>query len=364
MRLNKIFKFNMVEIIQSKNNVVNVLEDLKGQVEQLLILLSERERYVIESRFALKNSDKMTLEQIGQHYSVTRERIRQIENNALVKLKRNINNTLLSNINNHAYSLLIENGGLMNEEILISSLNDGDKKYNPSALIFILSLDNRFIKKPNTINYLPYFRLNDFSDELIDKIVKESFALLSKNKDVLSFKELLSAIKPLDSSFEVTSESMIKSVTQIHKSFKVIDNKVGLKSWKHIHPKTLRDKIFFVLRKSEKPMHFVDISNAISNNRFDNKSVNLQAVHNELIRFEEFILIGRGIYALREWGYESGTVKDVIERILKKHGVLSEEQVIEKVLENRNVKKITILLNLKNSENFTRVGRKMYSLKK
>jgi hypothetical protein len=40
-------------------------------------------------------------------------------------------------------------------------------------------------------------------------------------------------------------------------------------------------------------------------------------VHNELIRNKDFVLVGRGIYALKEWGYEPGTVSHVIEAILK-----------------------------------------------
>ena len=133
--------------------------------------------------------------------------------------------------------------------------------------------------------------------------------------------------------------------------------------WKDINPRTLRDKIFYVLRKDHKPLHFVDIANSIVNENFDKKSLNLQAIHNELIRHEEFILIGRGIYALKEWGYSSGTVADIIGSILKTKKSLSEEEIINEVLKQRQVKNITIILNLKNKPQFTRVGRKQYALK-
>ena len=46
-------------------------------------------------------------------------------------------------------------------------------------------------------------------------------------------------------------------------------------------------------------MHFVDISNKIIELLEDNVKIN--TIHNELIRNEDFVLIGRGIYALREW---------------------------------------------------------------
>jgi Holliday junction resolvasome RuvABC DNA-binding subunit len=107
-------------------------------------------------------------------------------------------------------------------------------------------------------------------------------------------------------------------------------------------------------------MHFVDIANRIIETKFDTKRVNLQAVHNELIRCSDFVLIGRGIYALKEWGYQSGTVMDVIESILKERGEMDQEDIVKSVLERRQVKRITILLALKDSTKFVRTGRKRY----
>ena len=80
--------------------------------------------------------------------------------------------------------------------------------------------------------------------------------------------------------------------------------------------------------------------------------------------YGDFILIGRGIYALKEWGFSSGTVSDIIEAILKGKEQMSEDEIIDAVLEQRQVKPITIILNLKNKPQFVRVGRKRYTLKK
>ncbi len=102
----------------------------------------------------------------------------------------------------------------------------------------------------------------------------------------------------------------------------------------------------------------------IGDTSFDRKSVNTQAVHNELIRYPEFILIGRGIYALKEWGFEEGTVAEVIEKVLIDNGELTRDEIVAKVLERRQVKKITILLNLKNKEQFVKVGKDRFRLEK
>ena len=159
-------------------------------------------------------------------------------------------------------------------------------------------------------------------------------------------------------------QKMMKALIDIDKRLTLLpDEKVGLLEWRHVNPRTLRDKILYVLRSQKKPMHFSRIAEHIESADFDNRPINVQAVHNELIRHGQFVLIGRGIYALDEWGYESGTVSSVIERILEDEGELAQDAIIKKVLEKRQVKKITIVLALKNGDKFERVGRKRYKLK-
>lgn len=61
---------------------------LREQIEELLQFLTDRERQVLELRFGLKDGKTRTLEEVGKYFDVTRERIRQIEGKALVKLKK------------------------------------------------------------------------------------------------------------------------------------------------------------------------------------------------------------------------------------------------------------------------------------
>ena len=88
----------------------------------------------------------------------------------------------------------------------------------------------------------------------------------------------------------------------------------------------------------------------------------MQAVHNELIRYDQFVLVGRGLYALSKWGYEPGTVANVIEKLLEKNGPMSKKQIVEEVLAQRNVKIGTISLNLQKNPQFVRVGRAVYDI--
>ena len=131
-----------------------------------------------------------------------------------------------------------------------------------------------------------------------------------------------------------------------------------------MNPRSIRDKAEIVLERDKKPLHFVEIANRISEIGFDKKVVTVQAVHNELIRYDQFVLVGRGLYALSKWGYEPGTVADVIEKLLDEKGAMSKKQIVEEVLNQRDVKIGTISLNLQKNSHFIRVGRAVYDLDK
>lgn len=73
--------------------------DLKLQIEKVLATLKPKEQEVIVMRYGLRGGDPKTLEEIGDVFGVTRERIRQIESKALRKLRRQSNMNLLMDFN-------------------------------------------------------------------------------------------------------------------------------------------------------------------------------------------------------------------------------------------------------------------------
>lgn len=346
--------------------VAQTLLDLKGLVDNLLLLLSDKEKIVIKRRFDLDGKGKATLEEIGQEFSVTRERIRQIEKNALSKMKRNVFNTTLRGLHDFVLTIVREHGGLVRKKLLVNNLVSilPDKtKINPGSLDLSLFLHEDLDCIGNTINFFPYAKLKNIPDYSLKHASNNLINQMHKYGDVKSLDKLNVDLKHVfdEIGFDLAK---IKSLIVIDKRIALLENDlVGLLEWRHIHPRTLRDKILFVLRNSKHPVHFMDIAKQIESENFDNRRINLQAVHNELIRHDQFVLIGRGIYALSEWGYEKGTVADVIEMILGENKELSQEEIIDKVLEKRQVKRITIILALKNGKKFSRVGRKHYKLK-
>ena len=74
-------------------------------------------------------------------------------------------------------------------------------------------------------------------------------------------------------------------------------------------------------------------------------------------------MVGRGLYALKDWGYTAGVVKDVISDILGKGGPMVKEKVITAVLKQRFVKPNTIFINLENKQYFKKLADGKYSLK-
>lgn len=336
---------------------------LHSLINHLLIVLSDKEKFIIQNRFALDDRKKMTLEEIGVHFGVTRERIRQIEKSALRKLERNAQNTNLRILTEFAKALLAKEGGIMQDlhfkATLMETLpNVSEEEIHDLHLALIL--DSDIIFESNTLKYDPYWRLAEFDARLIKKVAALALKELQNKKKVMECENLSANIN--DQLEEEIPGRTVEHILRITKACKFTDAGVGLFSWRHIHPRTLRDKIFYVLRREKKPLHFNRISELIKNSGFDSKPVNTQAVHNELIRNENFILIGRGIYALGEWGYSSGTVSDVIENILSDGQARSREEITKAVLDRRQVKTITIYLNLKNKEEFVRVGRNKYTL--
>lgn len=346
----------------------NVSEfDLGKMVEEMFMVLTEKEQDVITRRFSLNNQPKQTLEKIGETFSVTRERVRQIENIALSKLRRTINNTKFHRINKLAKEIISQRGGIMLEDDLVSEmlsvfLKRGDADANIIKLSMVI--DPELGKQDKSDVFFPFWSYNSISTTEVRKINDSGISLLKKKADVLEEAKLVTELKAIFSrkEGEVTDKTLIAALS-VDKRLKRVDGQWGLIEWRHINPRSIRDKAYIVLKKAKKPLHFVDIANKISEVGFDRKVVTVQAVHNELIRCDKFVLVGRGLYVLKEWGYKEGTVADVIEEILaERKEPMTKQEIIEAVLKQRHVRIGTISLNLQKNSHFVRVGRAVYTL--
>lgn len=342
--------------------------NLSDIVEDIFMVLTDKEREVVVKRFSLDNKERRTLESIGRTFNVTRERVRQIEKIALSKLKRTVNSTKLRFIHELAEAILKENGGLLLEDTLVERiLASIEKTVDVDEHIVRLSLticpNITSIEKNNL--YRLAWHVNSISGSVVKESLNAAVKALKSEGDVLS-EDIL--VKEMANSKSVhglgLQDCFFRSVLKVDCRIKKTEEGYGLMTWRHINPKSIRDKSLIVLRRAGKPMHFVDIANRIAGSGFDTKHVTVQAVHNELIRYPQFVLVGRGLYALKEWGYQDGTVTEIIEAILEKKSPMSKQDIIKSVLKQRQVKKGTISLNLQKNPQFIRVGRAVYALDK
>jgi hypothetical protein len=118
-----------------------------------------------------------------------------------------------------------------------------------------------------------------------------------------------------------------------------------------------------VLKKTGEPLHFEDIAKKINDVKFDAQVALAPTVHNELIKDERFVLVGRGMYGLKEHGYEPGTAREVIAKVLKSSGPMKATEVVSKVNAQRFFKENTILINLQNKSTFERMSDGRYRVR-
>jgi len=338
---------------------------LENLLQDLFLVLTEKESGVIKRRFALLGQPKQTLEKIGRQFKVTRERIRQIESIALAKLRRTVRTTRLNDVNDMAKELLREHGGVLLEDALLSEMimmTKGNQDTDGSILRLSFSIDTEMCAGGRGGSYAPFWRLSALAMEDISLITDTVVKILKKRKSCMGEESLVTAVQAMQLFKDrVPSTELIASCLRIDERLRSIDEGWGLTDWRFVRPRSIRDKVEIILKKTGHPLHFMEIANRIREMKFDHKNVTVQAVHNELIRYGQFVLVGRGLYALREWGYEPGTVADVIESILKEKGPLSKKEIIAEVAKQRTVKVGTISLNLQKMPFFVRVGRAVYA---
>ena len=342
------------------NNAETIAKAISGSLN---IIEQEREREIISRRFGL-NGHKETLEQIGEMLSITRERVRQLEKAILIRLRIAAEEGRIAELA-PAEKLIIRNLTEMGRAARASDLAkkilgreaSATEKANFSFLGEIspvLTIINENDKYYNTIS------IAEYGDEKAIRVkVDEIVSLVKANKEPMS-------IDQLDEKLSYEHPSHIEAIARLSKQLSTLNGQWGLTKWPTVNPKNIRDKIYVVLEEKHEPMHFNDIAKAIGSSDFKRKDVTVQAIHNELIKDPRFVLIGRGIYALDAWGYQKGTVSDIIKKILAKAGDegISRKEIVKQVLKERKVKETTVLLNLQNKALFTKVGKDCYKLAK
>ncbi len=343
--------------------------DIEKILNELLSILDERERQVLDFRYGFSEKKSRTLEDIGRNFSITRERVRQIESGAINKIKSSElfearKNTLIEMIER----LLEKVGGLMAEERLLLHLSELSKTEQAESKIrFILQklLNDHFNLLKQNAKIVKSWSLNSVTISKYEKILSQVENILHELDEIIALNDLYTKLhKHKESNEDSVDEDVFENL--LHVSATIEKNAFGhwgLKHWSLVRPKRMNDKIYLVLKNYGKPLHFTEIADKINETNFDHKKAHPATVHNELILDNSrYVLIGRGIYALKEWGFKSGVVTDIIKDILETEGPLKKDELIKKVLKQRIVKKSTIVLMLTNKKLFTKLPDGRYDL--
>lgn len=374
------------KIIESQERQQAALFNPSDLVVDLLKNISTKEGDILSRRFGLLGKKKETLEQIGQYYQITRERIRQIETATVKKLKDlKTFRQQVEVAEQHIMHLLEKHGGVMEQGHLLDSIiEEKDKEGHLGSSNFILSklLNDKVEAVKADTHLLPGWKLPVVPVEMIRKAAQELVNIIDSEQKLLNSDFLIEKfknrefyqqeMKPVinlrlgydEEKLENELEQIIHSYLRVSKN---IDQNIlgewGLASWNTITPKRMSDKIYLILRKTGKPLHFTEITEQINQSSFYKKTAYPATIHNELILDDRYILVGRGIYALKEWGYKSGTVIDIITEILKNSSQpMTKEEIVDAVLKQRMVRKSTIYLALTNKSKIKRLSDGRYTI--
>ncbi|MBI2626324.1 MAG: hypothetical protein HYW69_01885 [Candidatus Nealsonbacteria bacterium] len=305
----------------------------------LLKDLPSRHKDVIARRFGL-NGEKETLESIGHDFGITRERVRQIQDDSLNKLEGKMDLPIFRNVFHNFLNYFEKAGSLKRENLLIQDLG-GEKFQNYVSLL--LTVGKPFQRYGETEDFYSFWAIDRGAFNVARKTIDEFANLLNEKNAPMALPKgvLLSHIE--------ISKNILKGSQGLY----------GLKHWPEINPRGIKDKAYLVMKQGKHPLHFTDVAKSIGDGAL------VQTVHNELIKDQRFVLVGRGLYALKEWGYEPGVVKEVIARTIDNAGgELDKDTIVEEVLKQRQVQPNTILLNLQNSKYFLKNSEGKYTIRR
>ncbi len=335
--------------------------DSAALIKKLLAAAPERSRKVLVERFGLgAKAERETLEAIGDRLNITRERVRQIEAAGLSAIRNSKTFKDASAAFEELVARVEEMGVMVSEEALLKHLGKDEKTKN--RFRFLLVVGATFVRERETDDFVARWHIDATTADKIHDALSRLYSSL-KDDDVLTEGDLLDRfldeLKGINDAYK--NEEVLKRWLSLSKH--IGSNPLaqwGKTSAPAIHIKGIRDYAYLAVKRHGKPMHFSEVSKAIA--QLFSKKAHVATTHNELIKDKRFVLVGRGLYALTEWGYQPGVVRDVIREVLEQNGPLKKDDIISHVRRARFVKDNTILVNLNDSRYFKRMKDGRYSV--
>ncbi len=337
--------------------------------KNLLDSLKERPREIIIKRFGLDGKSPRVLGDIGDGFGITRERVRQIEGDSFKKLQAVVKEENFKKLIDVAVETIEENGGFCEKRKLKESLKNEITKKERNQIMFLLNSSKKLKFKKGKLSMSGFWFLRGNSiDKDALKIHNAVVKYIKAQKEPCLFEDILEEFRNSEYSDFFANAAGVKRMRMILEMSRLVNKNIleewGMKNWKIISERGAREKAFLVLRKHEEPLHFRKITDHINSYWGNKKRALPQTVHNELIKDGRFVLVGRGIYGLNDWGFPEGTVKEIILAFLTKQTIpLEKEVIVDYVLSRKQVKETTVKVTLADRKLFHKTSDGKFTLK-
>lgn len=331
-------------------------------LDALLAAFPDRSGMISRQRFGVIDGQEKTLEEIGQLHGITRERVRQIVD---VIIKR-VSEVMAKEYDHLLVKSILEtiksSGGMVALDDILTT-HGGERASERKALQALLpSFPGCQIHKENERHKCVVMH-ESFELRAWEKLITEVIKILEDVQEVQSLDELHALYSARPGAVRLTRAEFEALLAPSAKIEKNAFGRYGLAHWSMVRPRGTRERAHLILQVMKKPLHFREIAKLIDEHGLykAGKKTHPQTVHNELIKDKRFVLVGRGTYALSDWGFRPGTVREVIASVLKEHAQpMTREELLKAVMKVRQVKRSTVIINLNSF--FKKVGKHVYAL--
>ncbi len=328
----------------------------KAVSKKLLTTLNPRTREIVVNRYGLEKENRMTLEAIGKTYDITRERVRQIENFALASIKKSKEYKEHSFVFDELRAIIKELGAVVSEDHLMRQISKDPVVQNHINLY--LALGEEFKKHKEDDNFHAHFSTDEKHAAHVREALEKLYTSIDE-EDLVSeeeiFNRFVSHLSDVVGEFKNNKEVIYRYLALSKVIGKNQLSEWGRTSSPHVKARGIKDYAYLIMRRAGRPMHFKEV--ALEINKTFGKKAHVATCHNELIKDPRFVLVGRGMYGLKDWGHTGGVVRDVITEVLKESGrPLPKDEIVKRVLAKRIVKPNTVLVNLQNAKYFRKVA--------
>jgi|GEM_PF-3823564 len=346
---------------------------LKGATVEAMItdwfsFLSDRQQFILRRRFGLLDKTKIrTLEEVGLELDLTRERVRQIEKQALKALSSPRRRQHLLPLSEAITQILDEHTGVMRPQALLGSLTR-----NYSVQIGAISHFGLFnlvatvfgqveISERDDVVFLTSIALQD-----ILAVQHVLVAILRESDKPLSRRYLLKRFKQTDlyqaSSGGLSDEFIVACLRSSTRVERDGTGHYALRRWSWRR----KSLVARAMRAIGEPTHYSEITTRFNKLAPERRRLSDHNLHAYLGRFPKlFVRVGHGVYGLAEWGLSNdGKVGNTAYKILCDAGrPLHIDPLTQEVLKTWHVNPGSVLAAVETDDRFIRIGRGVYALR-